>query len=80
MAFYRIRMTNGSTRTQQALRVRTDAHSLYLENRSAGAWRPVLDVRLDEVEQLQRRFTENNGSWVWISEALPAPAGVHARP
>ncbi|CAM4052676.1 hypothetical protein GCM10009799_30120 [Nocardiopsis rhodophaea] len=78
MATYRVRMTDGTLRTEQALRVRTDAHNLYLEDRAAGAWRPVLDVRLDQVDQIQRRFTENDGRWVWLTETLPAPAGVHA--
>ncbi|RNL87501.1 hypothetical protein [Halostreptopolyspora alba] len=71
MAHYRLRMTDGSVRTQQALRMRTDARTLYLEDRSGGTWQPVLERRLDEVELLQRRCTENNGSWTWITEPLP---------
>ncbi|GAA4917205.1 hypothetical protein [Streptomonospora salina] len=74
MAYFRVRMTDGSVRTQKALRMRTDAHNLYLEDRTAGAWRPVLERSLHEVEQLQRRFTENNGNWVWGPEPLPAPS------
>jgi len=26
----------------------------------------------------QRRFTENDGSWTWLREHLPAPTGVRA--
>ncbi|GLU48755.1 hypothetical protein [Nocardiopsis ansamitocini] len=78
MALYRIRMNDGSLATHGAVRVRTDAANLYLEDQTAGAWRPVLDVRIDRVAGVQRRFTENDGSWSWLDETLPAPGGIRA--
>nr|WP_017616762.1 hypothetical protein [Nocardiopsis gilva] len=64
-------MTDGSLRTEQALRVRTDTDNLYLEQRSSGDWNPVFDSPLADIEQVQRRYTENNGRWVWVTESLP---------
>lgn len=75
MAHYRVQFKDGSSHTLQAMRVRTDAHSLYLEERAAGAWREVFSNPLEEVERIQRRFTENNGAWTWLQERLPAPVG-----
>ena len=60
------------------MRVRTDAHSLYLEERAAGDWREVFSHPKDCIERIQRRFTENDGSWTWLRERLPAPMGVRA--
>ncbi|MEY9212158.1 hypothetical protein NI17_006970 [Thermobifida halotolerans] len=77
MATYRLRLRDGSTVTHRALRIRTDATTLYLEDRAAGAWRPVVDYRLDDVERLQRRFVENNGSWVWMEERLSVSRTGH---
>ncbi|MBB6121857.1 hypothetical protein [Nocardiopsis algeriensis] len=75
MAYYRIQLSNGTSRTVQAVRMRTDARSLYLEERAAGNWREVLAEPLAEVQRVQRRFTENNGTWTWLNERLPAPVG-----
>ncbi|WP_435107165.1 hypothetical protein [Nocardiopsis synnemataformans] len=76
MAHYRIHLRNGSRHTHQATRTRTDAHNLYLEERTAGSWSEVTAAPLDDVASLQRRFTENDGSWTWLNESLPAPVGV----
>lgn len=76
MAYYRIRTSDGTTVTRQALRIRSDATTLYLEDRSTGPWRVVGSWRLNEVTSVQRRFTENNGTWTWVNESLPAPADV----
>ena len=75
MAHYRVQFKDGSSQTLRAMRVRTDAHSLYLEERAAGDWREVFSNPLEEVERIQRRFTENNGAWTWHQERLPAPVG-----
>ena len=75
MAYYRIQLRDGSSHTLQAVRMRTDARSLYLEERTAGAWTEVFTNPLDEVERVQRRFTENNGTWTWLNERLPSPVG-----
>ena len=75
MAYYRIQLNNGSSHTLQAVRLRTDARSLYLEERAAGAWNEVFANPLTDVERVQRRFTENNGTWTWLNERLPAPVG-----
>ncbi|WP_017602393.1 hypothetical protein [Nocardiopsis lucentensis] len=77
MTHYRILLRDGSQRTREATRTRTDAHSLYLEERAAGAWREVMTVPLTDVSSLHRRFTENDGSWTWLKERLPGPGGVH---
>ncbi|MDE3725320.1 hypothetical protein PWG71_28410 [Nocardiopsis sp. N85] len=76
MAYYRIRTNDGSSTTHQALRMRADASALYLEDRSAGLWRVVRSWRLGEVVTVQRRFTEHDGTWTWLTEPLPAPTGV----
>ncbi|WP_150236556.1 hypothetical protein [Nocardiopsis quinghaiensis] len=76
MAHYRILLRDGSRRTRQATRTRTDVHTLYLEERAAGSWREVAAVPLEDVEALHRRFTENDGSWTWLNEPLPVPVGV----
>ncbi|WP_344106735.1 hypothetical protein [Nocardiopsis rhodophaea] len=65
-------MTDGSLHTEQALRVRTDNDNLYLEHRSSGDWSPVFGSPLADIEQVQRRYTEYNGRWVWVTESLPA--------
>ncbi|WP_017627608.1 hypothetical protein [Nocardiopsis chromatogenes] len=74
MATYRVRTTDGFERTQRAQLVRTDANTLYFEDRIAGTWRTVHEIPLDRVKSLQRRFTENDGRWAWLTEALPSPA------
>ncbi|WP_017587760.1 hypothetical protein [Nocardiopsis ganjiahuensis] len=75
MAYYRIQLHDGTSRTLQAVRMRTDASSLYLEERAAGDWREVFSNPIDDVERVQRRFTENDGTWTWLQERLPAPVG-----
>ncbi|WP_047868597.1 hypothetical protein [Nocardiopsis sp. RV163] len=75
MAYYRVQLRDGSDHTLQAVRMRTDARSLYLEERTAGAWTEVFSNPITEVERVQRRFTENDGTWTWLSERLPAPVG-----
>ncbi|MFV2195191.1 hypothetical protein [Nocardiopsis sp. LOL_012] len=75
MAYFRVQLRNGSSHTFQAVNMRADAHSLYLEERAAGTWRPVFTSPLTEVERVQRRFTENDGTWTWLNEQLPAPIG-----
>ncbi|MBR8743130.1 hypothetical protein [Nocardiopsis sp. MG754419] len=76
MAYYRIQLNDGSSHTLQAVRIRTDARSLYLEERAAGDWREVFSNPITEVERIQRRFTENDGTWTWLQERLPAPVGA----
>ncbi|KOX16490.1 hypothetical protein [Nocardiopsis sp. NRRL B-16309] len=76
MAHYRILLKDGSQRTRQATRTRTDAHTLYLEERAAGTWRETAAIPLADVDTLHRRFTEHDGSWTWLNEPLPAPVGV----
>jgi hypothetical protein len=78
MAYYRIRTNDGFSTNLQAQRVRTDASCLYLEENVAGAWREVRSWPLGRVETLQRRFTENDDTWTWLTEPLPAPAGVRS--
>ncbi|WP_116244097.1 hypothetical protein [Nocardiopsis sp. FIRDI 009] len=75
MAYYRIHLNDGSSHTLQAVRMRTDAHCLYLEERAAGAWRQVFTNPLTEIDRVQRRFTENDGTWTWLNERMPAPIG-----
>jgi hypothetical protein len=41
----------------------------------AGDWREVFSNPIDDVERVQRRFTENDGTWTWLQERLPAPVG-----
>ncbi|MCO5971652.1 MULTISPECIES: hypothetical protein [Actinoallomurus] len=72
MPTYRVRTNDGDLRTVQALRLCADLHHVRLEERAAGDWRTVLEVPLGEVEQVQRRLNEPNGSWIWITEKLPA--------
>ncbi|MEU3018435.1 MULTISPECIES: hypothetical protein [unclassified Nocardiopsis] len=78
MAYYRIQLNDGSSHTLQAVRMRTDASSLYLEEHAAGDWRAVFSNPIGEVSGVQRRFTENDGTWTWLPERLPAPVGVRA--
>lgn len=75
MAYYRIQLRDGSSHTLRAVRMRTDARSLYLEERTAGTWTEVFSNPITEVERVQRRFTENDGKWTWLNENLPAPVG-----
>ncbi|WP_067607215.1 hypothetical protein [Nocardiopsis listeri] len=75
MAYYRIRLNDGTSHTLQAMRMRTDAGGFYLEEREAGDWREVFSNPITEVERVQRRFTENDGTWTWLQERLPAPVG-----
>ncbi|WP_046472508.1 hypothetical protein [Allosalinactinospora lopnorensis] len=78
MATYRIQTTDGAQRTQRAQLMRTDANTLHFDDRIGGAWHTVLTLPLTEVDHVQRRFTENDGKWVWLTEQLPAPADTHA--
>ncbi|SIO86608.1 hypothetical protein [Nocardiopsis sp. JB363] len=75
MAYYRVQLSDGSSHTLQAVRMRTDVRSLYLEEHAAGDWREVFSNPITGVERVQRRFTENDGSWTWLQEQLPAPVG-----
>lgn len=68
MPTYRIQPLEGDPRTVQALRLRTDDEHIHFENRVQGNWQPVLELNLDEVEKVQRRLNENNGSWIWVTE------------
>ncbi|WP_246062319.1 hypothetical protein [Haloactinospora alba] len=61
--------------TVQALRARADTQTLYLESRSAGLWKSELDLPLDQVQRVQRRFTENDGRWTWLTEQISVPSG-----
>ena len=75
MAYYRIRLNDGTSHTIQAARMRTDARSLYLEEPVAGDWREVFSNPIIDIDAIQRRFTENDGSQTWLPEYLPAPVG-----
>ncbi|WP_026117541.1 hypothetical protein [Nocardiopsis alkaliphila] len=75
MAYYRIQLSDGTSHTLQAVRMRIDARSLYLEERTAGDWHEVFSNPISQIERIQRRFTENDGTWTWLQERLPAPVG-----
>ncbi|TDE26508.1 hypothetical protein [Actinomadura sp. 6K520] len=68
MPTYRIQPQRGDPQTVQALRLRTDDEHVYFEDRVQGHWRPILRLPLDEVERVQRRLNEDNGSWIWVTE------------
>jgi hypothetical protein len=68
MPTYRIQPRKGAPQTVQALRLRSDGEQVYFEDRVQGHWQPVLELRLDEVEQVQRRLNEANGAWIWVTE------------
>lgn len=75
MPTYRVQTHSGDVHTIQALRVRADTHTLYLESRAAGLWKSELNLPLDQVERVQRRFTENDGRWTWLTEQISVPSG-----
>lgn len=68
MPTYRIQPQEGAPQTVRALRLRTDDEQIYFEDRVKGDWQPVLELRLDDVEQVQRRLNETNGAWIWVTE------------
>jgi hypothetical protein len=73
MPTFRLRKTDGTVETVQAIRLRADDETLHLEKRAAGLWQPALSVPLHEVERIQRRMNEPNGNWAWRNERIPAP-------
>ncbi|MFS2294756.1 MAG: hypothetical protein FWJ90_19015 [Actinomadura sp.] len=70
MPTFRIQPLEGSPRTVQALRLRSDDEHVYFEDRVQGSWQPVLELPLAEVEHVQRRLNETNGSWIWVTEPV----------
>lgn len=65
MSTFRVRRQDGMEQTVQALRVVTDVAEVVFEERSAGEWQPVLSVPATEVDLVQRRLNQPDGSWLW---------------
>jgi transposase len=65
---YRVRTRDGAEHHVQALRLRADHRQVYLDNRIAGQWHTSLEISLANLDLLQRRLNEIDGSWTWINE------------
>lgn len=65
MPTFRVRKQDGTEQTVQALRVVTDVVEVMFEERNAGEWQPILCVPAAEVDRVQQRLNQPDGSWLW---------------
>ncbi len=80
MAMYRLRGTDGSTRSVTAGRVVVDRELVRFQSRGTGGWVTVDSASLAQVAQLDRKLNEASGLLRWVPEREVNAAAECARP
>lgn len=71
MPRYRVELNTGQVLEVTAQRMVVEAALTTFANHHSGAWLAELEIPSGQVESVDRRCTEFNGSWRWL-RLLPA--------
>jgi hypothetical protein len=79
MPQFRVSAPDGTRQVVRAGRVRRHADQVIFENRSSAGWSVLTSTHRAQVQSVQRKVTELNGTERWITQPIE-PSHVAAAP